>query len=222
MGHILSTTTSALGVSSALLLLAVPDVRCWLLPRTTSFFISSSLHREKFPFEYALHLSSSSPDDSSVEQLQQKADTLRKEIDEFERQKEQAEEGERQRVEAALAEKRSYRERYSAIVPILKPDGSAQEERCDFTPRVKDGSTYITTFVANLPLGIVLGESEDWSMATVVDEVGSGSNGETAGLKVGDIVHACTACKVEMEMPTWQVSHPRTCIYCVHFIGALR
>ena len=50
-----------------------------------------------------------------------------------------------------------------------------------------------------------LGESDLSGMTTVVDEVGEGSNGEAAGLKIGDLVRAFTACKVEMEMPTWQI-----------------
>mmetsp|Transcript_21197 Transcript_21197/g.32211 ORF Transcript_21197/g.32211 Transcript_21197/m.32211 type:complete len:96 (-) Transcript_21197:33-320(-) len=40
---------------------------------------------------------------------------------------------------------------------------------------------------------------------TTVDEVGEGSNAELAGVKVGDILRACTACQVSMEMPTWQL-----------------
>lgn len=40
---------------------------------------------------------------------------------------------------------------------------------------------------------------------TTVDEVGEGSNGELAGVKVGDILRACTACQVSMDMPTWQL-----------------
>ena len=62
-------------------------------------------------------------------------------------------------------------------------------------------------------MGILLGEStgEDStgarSSATtiMVDEVAEGSNGESAGIRVGDIVRACTACQAMMKAPTWQI-----------------
>ena len=152
-------------------------------------------------------LASSPKRKDDAQELKEKADSLRKEIDELERQKLVTVEDEQRRIDQIKAEEQTLRVRYGALVPILKPDGTTQQERCDFQPKHKDGSSYITVCEASLPLGIVLGESEDWALATVVDEVATDSNGETAGLKVGDVVHACTACKVEMEMPTWQVSY---------------
>lgn len=142
---------------------------------------------------------------SSPQELRQQAESLRKDIDEFENKKKAAEEEEERAIRQAQAEKEAVRERYSAIVPILKPDGSTQEERCDFRPRHTEGASYITTVEANLPLGIILGESEIFAACTVVDEVKEDSNGFVAGVQVGDILHACTATKVEMEMPTWQL-----------------
>jgi len=58
---------------------------------------------------------------------------------------------------------------------------------------------------ASLPLGIILGESEEYPGAVSVDEVGIGSNGELAGVQEGDLLRACTACQVTMETPTWQI-----------------
>ena len=102
------------------------------------------------------------------------------------------------------AQRQEIRERYSAIVPILKPDGSTKEERCDFSPRWKDGSR-ILVCEATLPIGMILGESEEFGATTTVDAVAEGSNAKAAGVRVGDLIRAFTACKVEMEMPTWQI-----------------
>jgi len=140
-----------------------------------------------------------------AEELRKKATLLRKDINDFEQKKKAVLQEEKRIVNKAQAEKQAKRERYSAVIPILKPDGSSELERCDFRPRWRDGSSFIDVFEANLPLGIILGESENFPVATVVDEVGPESNGETAGLRVGDILHACSACKLEMEMPTWQI-----------------
>lgn len=82
--------------------------------------------------------------------------------------------------------------------------GSTQEERCDFTPRWKEGSR-ILTIEASLPIGVILGESDKFGATIAVDEVAQGSSGEASGLRQGDLVRAFTACKVEMEMPTWQL-----------------
>uniref|UniRef100_A0A7S2VE69 PDZ domain-containing protein n=1 Tax=Entomoneis paludosa TaxID=265537 RepID=A0A7S2VE69_9STRA len=144
-------------------------------------------------------------DNDDADKLLSKAELLRREIDDFEQRKRAEEEEEQRQIDEAKAEKQATRNRYSAVVPILKPDGNSQLERCDFKPRWQDGSSYITTIEANLPLGVILGESEQFAAATEVDEVGEDSNGFAAGLRVGDILHACTACKVEMEMPTWQL-----------------
>ena len=67
------------------------------------------------------------------------------------------------------------------------------------------GDTYIVACAAALPIGIILGESEDIPGAMVVDEVGEGSNGAAAGVEVGDILRACTACRAMMKAPTWQI-----------------
>jgi len=147
---------------------------------------------------------SSEPSDAA-EKLRQEAAKLRQEVDSFEQSKREAENNERrlreQEKEAAAAQ----RERYSAVVPILKPDGTVVDERCDFAPRHRDGASYITTCLASLPLGIILGESEDFVACTVIDEVAEGSNGQAAGLEEGDIVRAFTACQMTMETPTWQI-----------------
>ena len=58
---------------------------------------------------------------------------------------------------------------------------------------------------ASVPLGLVLGESEDIVGAVCVDEVAEGSNGEASGVKAGDLLRACTACQMVMDTPTWQI-----------------
>ena len=50
-----------------------------------------------------------------------------------------------------------------------------------------------------------MGEHEEIPGAIRVDEVLQGGNGETAGVKVGDLLRAVTACQVTMETPTWQL-----------------
>lgn len=136
--------------------------------------------------------------------LIEKARSLRKDVESFEAAKQATADEIRMREEAVLAERQQAKERYSAMVPILKPDGSTQDERCDFVPRWKEGSE-ILVLEASLPIGAILGESDEFGGTIAVDEVGEGTNGESAGLKVGDLVRAFTACKVEMEMPTWQL-----------------
>ena len=147
--------------------------------------------------------------EDEAERLQREADKLREEIASLEDDKLKAEQdaNRQQQVEVAAAKQR--RDQYSAVVPILKPDGTTVMERVDFPPlhgNGKDGGgSSIVTCEANLPLGIILGESEEFVGSCQVDEVAAGSNGEMAGIAVGDIVRACTATKVEMEMPTWQL-----------------
>ena len=138
------------------------------------------------------------------EDLIEKAKNLRKDVESFEAQKKAAEDALRKQADAERAQRQEIRERYSAVVPILKGDGSTQMERCDFTPRWKEGSR-ILVVEANLPVGVILGESEQFAGTTAVDEVAEGSNGAVAGLEVGDLIRALTATKVEMEMPTWQL-----------------
>jgi hypothetical protein len=140
-----------------------------------------------------------------AQKLREQAERLRQEIDEFEQtklEKERQEESLRRKEQAAKQERR---DRYSAVVPILKPDGSTQREQCDFVPRHEEGSSSILTVEARLPLGILLGESDEFAGTVTVDEVAQGSNGEIAGIRQGDLLRACTACKMEMEQPTWQL-----------------
>lgn len=157
--------------------------------------------REKRPYESQLGLSSK----EDPNELMAKAQSLRKDVESFEAAKQAAHDQQKKEVEALQAERQQIRERYSAIVPILKPDGSTQEERCDFAPKWPVGESRIMVFEASLPIGVILGESEQFGATTVVDEVANGSKGQVAGLEVGDLVRAFTACKVEMEMPTWQI-----------------
>ena len=85
----------------------------------------------------------------------------------------------------------------------------------------------ILTFQAPLPLGIVLGQ-EDYGGNTninsstnmrlppiTVDDLAGDGSANQAGVRVGDILRACTACQVTMEQPTWQlmmggVGRPKT------------
>lgn len=145
-----------------------------------------------------------SSDDQQAELLKEKAARLREEIASFEQKKASSVEKEQKANAKAQAEAAAKRERYSAILPILKPDGKTANERCDFPPFWKEPS-FITVIESMLPLGILLGESDEVPGAVVVDEVAQGSNGEQAGVQVGDLVRACTACRMEMVQPTWQL-----------------
>jgi hypothetical protein len=141
---------------------------------------------------------------NDAQKLREEAERLRQEISSFEKQKETAAQEERSKLEAETCTKQALRETYSAIVPILKPDGSSANERCDFQLKFAENS-FITTCEASLPLGIVLGESELFPGTVTVDEVADGSNGDLAGIRVGDLVRATTACRMEMVLATWQV-----------------
>ena len=150
-----------------------------------------------------------------AESLKEKARKLREEIGEFQRGKSSLEEAERRKIQAELDVKQAYIDQYSCVVPILKPDGTTVNEKVQFPPRYEKGASKILVLEAPLPLGVILGEHETIPGLTVVDEVGVGSNGETAGFQVGDLVRACTACRIEMEQPTWQlivggVGRPKT------------
>lgn len=158
----------------------------------------------------------SNTDDQHARILREKADQLRREIESFEDSKREQKRKFEEEQQAILKEKQDIRERYSAQVPILKSDGSVVMERCDFPPRLvsKENDTVtgikklsrIITVQANLPLGIVLGQrEEDMPGFTTVDEVAQASNGELAGVKVGDLLRACTAVQFTMDMPTWQL-----------------
>jgi hypothetical protein len=152
---------------------------------------------------------------AEAESLKEKARKLREEIGAFQRGKSSLEEAERRKIQAELDVKQAYIDQYSCVVPILKPDGTTVNEKVQFPPRYEKGASKILVLEAPLPLGVILGEHETIPGLTVVDEVGVGSNGETAGFQVGDLVRACTACRIEMEQPTWQlivggVGRPKT------------
>jgi hypothetical protein len=173
-----------------------------------------------------LRFSSSSSDGSNnieddVEYYRNQAEQLRNEIAQFEQQKSRDNELRQQEQNDILNQEKQLQDRYSAIVPILKPDGTTVMERCTFTPIYTDGTSFITTIESDLPLGIIIGEvtstdttNEENDTNTIlqqrvpyiaIDEMSPNSNGEINGLQTGDIIHACTACKVDMELPTWQL-----------------
>lgn len=147
------------------------------------------------------------------DRLLEKAEKLRQEVNSLEKEKEK-EKKETQRIqnETKAQQEKEYM-RYSTEVPILKGDGSEVMERVQFMPRLKaEGGllggkkeSKIITVQAELPLGLILGESEELPGLITVDEIVEGSNGENAGVKVGDLLRACTACQVTMDMPTWQL-----------------
>ena len=149
-------------------------------------------------------LFASSPEEA--EKLREQAQKLRQEVESFQQEKTAAEQEELRQKQEQKDQAQARRKRYSAIVPILKANGSVVQERCDFSPRWKDeGASYITVVESALPLGIILGESDDFVGAVSVDEVGEESNGGMAGLRPGDLLRAVTACRVEMVQPTWQL-----------------
>lgn len=152
---------------------------------------------------------------TEAEKLKEQARKLREEIESFLKQKDGLEESERLERQKELDVKQAYIDQYSCVVPILKPDASTVEEKVQFPPRYEKGSSEILVLEAPLPLGVILGEHETIPGMTVVDEVTEGSNGKAAGFQVGDLIRACTACRVEMEQPTWQllvggVGRPKT------------
>ena len=71
--------------------------------------------------------------------LQQKAQQLREEVEQFEQSKQEEKKQQQMNQELVQREKEDLRMRYSAEVPILKGDGSVVMERCDFPPRIKGG-----------------------------------------------------------------------------------
>jgi C-terminal processing protease CtpA/Prc len=144
--------------------------------------------------------------EEEAERLKEEARKLREEIENFQQEKDNMAEEERKIIQQKLDEKEAYIDRYSAVVPILKPDGSSVEEKVQFPPRLNESqNSKILVCEASLPLGILLGESEEVAGMTLVDEVVEGSNAEAAGVKVGDVVRGFTACRMEMDMPTWQL-----------------
>ncbi len=155
-------------------------------------------------------------DSNNPENLLKQVQKLRDEVNQFEQAKEdEAKKVQREREQVEQQKQSDYM-RFSAEVPILKGDGSEVMERVQFLPRLKGNGkgkgkgmgfqkSEIITVQAPLPLGIILGQSDELPGLTTVDEIADGSNGAAAGVRVGDIVRACTACQVSMEMPTWQL-----------------
>jgi len=177
------------------------SIYLFLLTATSHAFVIPKLSEARISYTFELHESA----ENVAEELRKKAEKLRKEVASFEQEKEETIQAEKRVAGKIQVEKEAIRERYSAEVPILKGDGNTVLERIDFPPRIRDGNSYIETYEASLPLGILLGESEDISGLTVVDEVAKGSNGENAGVQVGDIVRAFTSCQTVMKTPTWQI-----------------
>ena len=67
------------------------------------------------------------------------------------------------------------------------------------------GKSKIVTVQAPLPLGLVLGEDSTIPGIISVDEVAKDGNGDSVGIREGDIVRAITACQTVMSTPTWQL-----------------
>lgn len=192
-----------------------------IVPSTDAFTTTRSW-KSTVQFEAAASSDSSSSSPSAdmaeaskveAERLKEQARKLREEIANFESAKDQMVETERKEIQAKLDKKQALVDRYSAIVPILKPDGTTVEEKVQFPPilgkrgadSVEEADTTIIVIEAPLPLGILLGEDETIPGMTVVDEVVDGSNGQTVGIQEGDMLRACTACQPTMAQPTWQL-----------------
>ncbi len=149
--------------------------------------------------------------DDKSEILRRTAEQLRREIAEFQQQKEFAKQREELAQQQLLQKQEEERLQYSAVLPIAKPDGSEVIERVFFRPWWSKeaefpSSMIITCEVASLPLGVLLGEHIQLVGAIAVDEILQDDGfGARAGLQVGDLVRACSACRVEMERPTWQL-----------------
>lgn len=146
--------------------------------------------------------------EDEAQTLREKAEQLRREVASFEDSKREVKQKMEEQQQADFRGKEELRMRYSAEVPILKGDGSVEMERCDFAPRLKSEDGRLSRIVAvqaNLPLGLILGQSKEMPGLTTVDDIAEGSNGELMGIKVGDLLRACTACQMTMEMPTWQL-----------------
>ena len=186
-------------LSTILYLLALSQCCAFLTPfRSTRL----SCGRSQSPY---LNLQATTPDDSNAQDLKQKAEQLRKEISAFEQTKSELEQDKQRQAEETRRQQQAIRDRYSAVLPILKPDGSIVDERIQFPPYHPQGTSSILTCQAPLPLGLVLGESEQFAGGIVVDEVASDSHGAKAGIQVGDLVRAFTACRMQMEQPAWQL-----------------
>jgi hypothetical protein len=133
--------------------------------------------------------------DIEAKRLREEARRLRQEVEEFEKKRAAMELAEKKEVQAKMD---ALVDQYSVVIPILKPDGTTMEEKVQFPPRLDDTKSTIFQCTSPLPLGILLGEHESLEGMTVVNEVLAGSNGAKAGIREGDLLRACTACKVEM------------------------
>eukprot|EP00956_Cyclotella_meneghiniana_P007707 scaffold10321_cov69-Cyclotella_meneghiniana.AAC.9 len=142
-------------------------------------------------------------------ELLEKAQRLRKQAETLENTKREAEILVQQQREVVLLEeqqkKKEWKDRYSVVVPILKDMGDEVMERVDFSPRIKGGKSRIIATTSPLPLGIVLGQSNESDIITV-DELSTDGNGAMiGGIELGDVLRAVTACQTTMETPTWQL-----------------
>ena len=105
--------------------------------------------------------------------------------------------------------------RLTINLPISKPDFSVVDEDVEFVPALPLGTSELIKLSAPLPLGLILEQGGDncvtndsmvaVSEFTWVAEVAEGSNADAVGVQEGDILRACSAVKIQMEMPTWQL-----------------
>lgn len=131
--------------------------------------------------------------------------------------------GETAEEASAAAQDRAMR-RLSINLPISKPDFTVVDEDVEFAPSLPLGTSELVRIAAPLPLGLILEEGgadaeendgvpEEATAAgspvgrgfTWVAEVADEGNAAGAGVRVGDVLRACSAVKVQMEMPTWQL-----------------
>ena len=127
---------SVVALSTALLM---SEVHTFFFPNT---FHSLNTVRSLSESSSLLRLSSSSPSSEEQEEarrLQAKAEQLRQEIASIEQVRDKEAEEERQQEEAIVQEKKERRNRYSAVIPILKGDGRTVMEQVDFPPRCNNG-----------------------------------------------------------------------------------
>jgi hypothetical protein len=184
---------------------------------TTAFSIASlrfsARHRTIVPTGTSTRFMSSADTIIDPQEYLERARKLREEIDAFEQKKDTLEQAEQQVTQAELDEKQAFIDAYSVIIPILKPDGNTVAESIFFPPTTikRDGTdttpnanSEILVFEIPLPMGILLGQDEETGIIEV-DEVAEGSNGQAASVQEGDILRACTACRMEMSQPTWQL-----------------
>jgi hypothetical protein len=163
--------------------------------------IISRLDASNSPSDFSISNQDNQLQSKEAERLREEARRLRQEVEEFEMKKVATEVAERKEVQAKLD---ALVNQYSVVVPILKPDGTTVEEKVQFSPKLEDmsgisgGSSTVILCQAPLPLGILLGEHERLEGMTAVVEVFAGSNGDKAGILEGDLLRACTACKIEM------------------------